>query len=212
MISIREAVENILNSDFEAKEGLARGILNLSQYARTIQERVAEFTKKEVGLQSIVVTLARLEKKVGKKKKGGSVEVRQLAVQSPIVQLVYPKNPETLDALTAAIHDADLFDDAFFSFSSGTRDIALVISEKIEGAVIAKFPIQPILKKKGLSAVSIRFDEKLVGEANVGLALLQKLATKNIVLDAALTTYNEFTLVFEARYLHDAIEALENKG
>lgn len=212
MINIREAVEEIIKADYEAWGGLKRGILNLSGYARTVQEKVGEYTKKEVGLQSIVVTLARLEKKFASKKRANDIEVRQLVVQSPIAQLVYPKNQETLRALTRTIESMGEIEDAFFSFSTSTKDIAIIISEKLEGTVTKNFNVNPTLQKKDLSAISIRFDEQLVREANVGLTLLQRIAVKNIVLDAALTTYNEFTLIFESKYLHDAIEALSVRG
>jgi hypothetical protein len=208
MISIREAVETILDSDTTTKDSMRRGIVNLSQYARTIEKRVAEFTKKDVGIQSIVVALARIEKKFSKQKSPRPVVVRQLAVQSPIVQLVYPKNRENLQALTDAIRGVSKLEDEFFSFSTSTKDIALIVSEKLEQTVADTFSQPPLVKKRGLSAVSIRFDEHLVREPNIGLVLLQKLASKNVALDAALTTYNEFTLVFDSHFLNSVIGAL----
>jgi hypothetical protein len=213
MISIREATENILTNDYVALESLKRRVMNFSEYARSIRDKVAEYTKKEVGVQSIVVTLARLEQKLAKGVyRPADVSVAQLTVQSPITQLVYPKTQENLQALTEAVKGAGGSPDAFFSFSSSTKDVALVVSEKIEIEMTGYFSETPILAKKGLSALTIRFDEKLVREPNVGLALLQKLAARKVVLDAALTTYNEFTLVFENRYLHDAVEALQPKS
>lgn len=210
MISIREATEDILMSDYVALESLKRRVMNFSEYARSIQEKVSKQTKKEVGIQSIVVTLARLEQKHAKGiYRSADVSVAQLAVQSPITQLVYPKTQENLRALTEAMKGTTESTDTFFSFSTSTKDIALVVSEKIEKEMTDYFSLPPVLRKKGLSALTVRFDEKLVQEPNVGLILLQKLAARKVILDAALTTYNEFTLVFESRYLHDAVEALQ---
>lgn len=211
MLSIREATEEILTSDYVALESLKRRVMNFSEYARSIKEKVADYTKKDVGIQSIVVTLARLEQKLAKGTyRAPDVDVSQLSVQSPITQLVYPKTGETLRALAEAVKSVSESEDVFFSFSSSTRYIALVVSEKIETHIATYFAQPPFLKKNGLSALSIRFDEKLVREPNVGLILLQKLASKKVILDAALTTYNEFTLIFESTYLHSAIEALQS--
>lgn len=212
MISIREATETILRSDYVALESLKRRVMNFSEYARSIKDKVSDYTKKEVGIQSIVVTLARLEQKLGSGiYQPPSVKVSQLAVQSPIVQLIYPKTQANLKALSEAVHGAGRTPDLFFSFSSSTKDVALVVSEELEAEMKSYFLEKPSFSKRGLSALSIRFDEKLVTEPNIGLALLQKLAARTIVLDAALTTYNEFTLIFENRYLHEAVEALQSR-
>jgi hypothetical protein len=124
------------------------------------------------------------------------------------VQIVFEKNSATLDSLIESIKKTKKLEDAFFSFSTSSRDIALVMSAELEGGIMKEFSEKPKLIKRNLSAVSIRFDEELVEESNVGLSLLHKTSLRNIVIDAAVTTYNEFTIVFEMRFLHDAIEVL----
>lgn len=208
MISIKASVENQLNKDIEGKNALARGILNLSEYARTIQQQVADESKKEVSVQSIVVTLARLEHKLHAYNYLPDITVKQLSVKSPILQIVYEKKESTLNSLIESIKKTSKLDDAFFSFSTSSRDIALVLSSDLESEIIKEFTEKPKILKRDLAAVSIRFDEELVEEANVGLSLLHKTSLRNIIIDAAVTTYNEFTLVFENRYLSDAIEVL----
>lgn len=209
MLSIASAVENIVRQDRTACEALRRGVMNLSQYAREIQKVVSDETKKDVGIQSIVVTLSRLEKVLAKSRVSREIDIQQLSVQSPIVQLIYPKNSETTSELVAAINKANGLADVFFSISTSTKDIGLIVSEKILNNVKSTFTLRPLVEKHGLSAVSIRFDERLVREANVGLVLLEKIASHDVVLDAALTTFNEFTLVFEGKYLEKVISALQ---
>jgi hypothetical protein len=208
MVSIKDSVESLLNKDIEGKNALARGILNMSQYARTIQAEVARESKKNVSVQSIVVTLARLERKLKAYNYLPNVPIRNISVKSPIVQIVFEKNSATLDSLIESIKKTKKLEDAFFSFSTSSRDIALVMSAELEGGIMKEFSEKPKLIKRNLSAVSIRFDEELVEESNVGLSLLHKTSLRNIVIDAAVTTYNEFTIVFEMRFLHDAIEVL----
>lgn len=211
MISIKDAVEKSLNRDLEGKNALARGILNLSSYARSIQNKVAEDSKKEVSIQSIVVTLARLEKKTKAYNYLSEVPIRQLSIHTPIVQIIFPKSQSTLDSLLVAIKEVRKGGDSFFSFSTSTQDIAILASEDLEKEIVSDFTEKVKVIKRDLSAISIRFDESLTEESNVGLSLLHKISLRNIVLDAAITTYNEFTLVFESRFLNDAIEVLNEK-
>jgi len=209
MISIKSVVENLINKDLEGKNALARGILNLSQYARTIQKDVSRESKKEVSVQSIVVTLARLERKVKAYEYLPEVTIRQLSVHSPITQIVFNKNQKNLELLTKAINEVRSIEDTFSSFSTSTRDIAVIITSTLEDKILKVFSVEPKKVKRNLSAVSIRFDEELVEQAGVGLSLLHKISLRNITLDAGITTYNEFTLVFESRYLHDVVEVLQ---
>ncbi len=214
-MNIQKTVEKLVNQDLEGKNTLARGILNLSQYARIIQKEVESETKKDVSVQSIVVALSRLEKRVKVHSHLPEILVKQLVVKSPIVQIIFSKNKKTTDALVEAIKKTEKLEDAFFSFSTSSRDIAIIISEDLEEEIVKGFFEKPKIIKRNLSAVSIRFDEGLVKESNIGLGLLHKISLRDIVLDAAITTYNEFTLVFEAHFLHDVIEVLnpqKNEG
>lgn len=210
MISIRDAVEKSLNKDLEAKNSLARGILNLSSYARSIQKSVENYSKKQVSIQSIVVTLSRLEKKNKAYNYLPNIPIKQLSVHTPIVQIVFPKNQNTLDSLFVAIKKIRENGDSFFSFSTSTQDIAIIVSQNLEQEIVSAFSEKPKVFKKNLSAVSIRFNEELVEESNVGLSILHKISLRNIVLDAGITTYNEFTLVFESKFLNSAIETLND--
>ncbi len=209
MINIKTSVEKLINDDLEGKNALARGILNLSQYARSIQKDVEKAAKKPVSVQSIVVTLARLEKKLKVSHYLPDIHISQLSVHSPIVQIVYLKTQENLDSLTESIKKTKGLEGAFFCCSTSTKDIALIMSQSLEKEILKKFPGEPKLVKRELAAVSIRFDESYVPEANVGLSLLHKISLRNVALDAAVTTYNEFTLVFEEHFLHHVIEVLK---
>jgi hypothetical protein len=209
MISIKQAVENVINEDFEGKNAMARKVLNLSQYARIIQKDVAKQAKKDVSIQSIVVTLSRLEGKLKAYNYLPEVIIRQLSVHTPIVQIIFIKNKKNLSALTVAINNIQTNEDVFFSFSTSTRDIAIVASSSIEKQVMNEFNDTPKILKRDLAAVSIRFDEELVEHSGVGFSLLHKVSSRRVPLDAAITTYNEFTLVFETEYLNKVIEVLK---
>jgi hypothetical protein len=208
MISIQETVEELLKNDYRAYCAMRLGYLNLSAYARMIHARVEELTKKTVKIASVVVSLARIEKGLVKKD-SPKVLISQIAIHSPIVQLVYLKDSKSLSDFAKILSSFRDREDTFFAFSSNASEIAVVLSESLEKQVSLGFSARPSLRKQGLCTVGIRFNEKHVKDANIGLMLLEKIASQDIILDAALTTYNEFTLVFDNSYLHSVIEALK---
>lgn len=207
MITVKEAVLRELGRDYVAIQAISRGIMNLSEYARLIKPEVEFQSKKLTSVQSIVVALSRIVKEV-KKPELQDVTIEQLTVQSPVTQIIYPRTDSNLAALLEAARKIRGGEHSFFSFTTSTKDIAFLASESAVSSILAEFEEKPLIEKPDLSAISIRFPVEGVNEANVGLSILSKLATKNIPLDAALTTYNEFTLVLESSYLEVAVSTL----
>lgn len=209
MITIKQGVQTVIQGDSEAYNALARGILNLSQYAREIKNKVEELTKKDVAIQSIVVTLTRLERKQKAYNFLPKVEISNLSVKSPIIELVYTKNQRNLEHVLKLFSTIEKSDETFFSLSTSTNDIAIIASSSLEQKIKKMITDTPKEVKHDLSAVSVRFDKALVQEPNIGYSLMHMIALRNITLDEVFSTFNEFTLVFKSEYLHKVIEAFK---
>lgn len=210
MITVKEAVLSSLYSDYIALKSMSRGLINMSKYAREILPEVNRLAKKTVTVQSIVVALSRLEKEL-MESTNEDVCIEQLSIQSPVTQLVYVRNEVNTGSLLRVAGKIAAEKHSFFSFSTSTKDIALLSSDTAVSSIICEFEEKPTIQKTGLSAISIRFSESGVAEANVGLTILSKMASRDIPLDAALTTYNEFTLILSSTYLQSAVDALTPK-
>lgn len=209
MIKIQEAVKNIVEKDVEIKNGMARGLINLSNYARLIRKQVAVLSKKDVSVQSIVVALARVSKKIKAYRYLPEIKITQLSVKTPIIELVYPNTEENQTKLGKIPEAVSFLSDPFLSLSTSTQDIAIVVSAQAEDKILKIFKDKPKLVKRNLSAVSIRFGKDLVEESGVGFSIMQKISSRNIVLDEVVSTYNEFTLVFKTEYLNDVLLVLK---
>lgn len=209
MIKIQEAVKNIVDKDIEIKNGIARGLINLSNYARLIRKQVAGLSKKDVSVQSIVVALARVSKKIKAYRYLPEIKITQLSVKTPIIELVYPNTEENQGRLGKIADAVSFLSDPFLSMSTSTQDIAIVVSAQAEDKILGIFKDKPKIVKRNLSAVSIRFRKDLVEESGVGFSIMQKISSRNIVLDEVVSTYNEFTLVFKTEYLSDVLLVLK---
>lgn len=209
MITIQEAVKNIVEQDVEVKNGMARGLINLSHYARLIKKQVAQLSKKDVSVQSIVVALARVSKKLKAYRYLPDVKISQLSVKTPIIEFVYLNTPENQAKLGKIADAVSFLSDPFLSLSTSTHDIAIVVSAEAEAKIAKIFGNKSLVVKKNLSAVSIRFNKDLVEESGIGFSLMQKISSRNIVLDEVVSTYNEFTLVFKREYLPDVLLVLK---
>lgn len=210
MIKIHDVIKNIVDKDIEVKNMLARRILNLSSYARSIKGEVEKETKKEVSIQSIVVSLSRIEKKIKAYNYLPSIKIDNLSVKKPVTELVYKKNKENLFKLINIFKLAIENEKSPFSFSVGTENISILISSYIVDGAMAIFKELPTIKKTKLASVGISFSPELVEESGVGFSLMQKISSKRIILDEVFSTFNEFTLIFNEGELPKVLEALEN--
>ncbi|MFT7557979.1 MAG: hypothetical protein ACI83D_000655 [Planctomycetota bacterium] len=209
MIKVIDVLRNIIDADIELKNCLARNLVNYSSYARSIQKEVAQRAKKQVSAQSIVVALTRIQKELHTQAYLPEVDISQITMKSPVVELIYKNTGENLQMLSRVAKTASKAEAVFLSFSTSTKDIAIIASANLVDDISKLFPIAPHIEKKGLTAVSIRFREDLVSESGVGFSLMQRIATRGIVLDEVVSTYNEFTLVFDSRYLPEVLEVLQ---
>jgi hypothetical protein len=207
MKKVIDAVRDEIEQDLEATNTMARGLLNLSEYARTIKERVEQASKKEVTHQSIVVSLSRIEKNIKAKDYLRKVEIRQLSLHNPVTQLIYTK--ESLSETDILTINTLREGKEFFSFTIGTKDISIILLSRDALLLLSQISHTPRVQKDELAAITIQFPEYLVEESGVGLTLLHKIALNNIPLDSAYTTYNEFTLIFEARFLSRLLSVLQ---
>lgn len=208
MITIKTVVEEILQNDREAQNMLVHGLLNTTQYAKNIFVEVKSKTMKDPSLQTIVVTLNRLKRKLRAYDYLPEISIANISVHTPIIELIYEKNTDNIQKILTISTEIKKNNDTFFAISTSSRDIAVVISEKIEPYFSKK--IKNYKKRKdNLCAVSLRFEEDLVEQAGIGYALMHKIAQRNIVLDEVFSTFNEFTLVLEKRFLSKTLSCFE---
>lgn len=210
MISITSVVKEILQEDPDMSALLAAGLLNRSQYAQKILPDVERLSKKEVQKQSIVVALTRIEDTLSKETMPDKVEIKQLSIHSNLVDMVYDKNVENMHSLEKFSKIIQKSAEDFFIFSTGTKDISIVVSKETQEKVIDAFESKPHYLKTNLASLSIQFDPKLVSSPSIGLYFHKLFAKRKIVLEKVVTTHNEFSIIFEEHYLEDAIHVLRN--
>lgn len=209
MRNISKAVQEIVEQDLEVAHLLSSGLLNRSEYARKIQKQVEVLSMKEVSIKSIVVSLSRL--KIEGVPVPDYVEVEQLSIHTPIVDIIYDKNKKNLEILGSLAGEITIKSEGFLTFSTSTREISITASHEFESLIIDKFLNTEKIVRKDLSAVSILFKEELVPIPNIGLYFHRLIATRGIPLDKVVTTNNEFTLIFNSKYLKDMLEVLNRK-
>ncbi len=207
MIKINTIVENILYKDEEALTALAKGYMNLSQYAQQIHHEVEKMAKKEVGVQGIVVALSRLSKSMKRQHPlVQNVQIKNITTKAPLSEIVYAKTSESIAKLSKIYDKAKAGTDDFFTMTLSTSEITVICSERIKTEIEKILKEKPSMMVKNLASIGLSLDPKYYPMPNITFSLIRKIAQKRIPLAETITTRTEIIFVFEQKYLSEIID------
>lgn len=209
MITIQNAIEQIVTRDIDARIALERGYMNYSKYARLIQKEVEELSKKKVTRESIVITLSRMKKAkatAGLNSIPETIEIKNITTKSPLTELSYQKTPQILTRLEDFFTTIKPENDDFLVLTYSTGDITITASNRLIPAIKKYFKQKPTLDKPGLAALSLSIQTHYYDSPGVTYTFLKRIAAQNITLAETITSYNEITFTFEQKHLGTIVE------
>jgi len=137
MITIAQALEDIVKTTPFIEDGLSRNILNLTAVARDIRPKIEEITKKETSDAAIVMALKRrstktsIQQRVADNALNELLLLRNVTVRSNLIEYAIKTDPRLgiifSDLLQATTQDRDLF----VCFSQGQSESTLIISQSL---------------------------------------------------------------------------------
>lgn len=208
MKKIHEAVRKILYSEQEALYALTQGYMNLSAYAKRIQDDVERLTLKDVRVSGIVVALSRLQKELGGiDPLQQDVVINNIITKSPLVEIVYAKTQNVIRKLSSLYEEVHTNSDDFLNVTLSTSDAAVICSERLRTAITDHFEESPRLVTANLASLGISFDPKYYELPNVGYSLMHRVAQRKIVLAEIVSTHTEMIFVFDQKYLSEMMDA-----
>jgi len=207
VIKINDAVEKILFTDEEALTAISLGYMNLSKYAKNIKKEVEKQTKKQVGNPAIVVTLSRIAKQIGKKHPlVQNIEIKNIISKSPLSEIVYAKNSESIAKLSKIYEKVKTGSDDFFTMTLSTNDITVICSDRIKLEIIKVLKEKPLMVVDNLASVGLSLDPKYYPMPNITFSLIRRIAQKKIPLAETITTRTEIIFVFNKKYLAEVVD------
>lgn len=212
MISISDALEEIIQNQPFIEEGLSRGIVNLSAYAREIKPQIEERLFKDIKEGAVVMALKRLSEKLANKKrsKNAPIFLSDLTVKSNLSEYTF-ENSETLLEKQRRLFEANIHKkDAFFTFTQGIRETTLIASSDISDDIKRIFAGENIISCiNNLSSITIKTPKEMVYTPGVDYAILKRLAWENINIIEILSTYTELTIIFDDKDVEKAFSVLK---
>lgn len=213
MISVSQAVEDMVKNNPFLGDALAKGIINNSSLARIIKPQIEETLFKDVQEGSIVVALNRLSKKfrkieVGQNKLQG---LGDLAVRSNLVDHTFLNSPTLGSAQNNLLERVADKKDVFVTISHGINQVTVIASQALEIDIKEIFKNETsVCNLENLSSLTIKIPIEATKIPGVLYSILKILAWEGINLIEFISTFTELTLVMENKDIDKAFSAIKN--
>lgn len=210
MISISDALDEIIQSYPFIEEGLSKGIINYSAFARIIRPQIEKRLYKEIKTGAIVMALKRISQNLSQSRpKIDNINLTDLTVRSNLSEYTF-LNSDTLAKKTSLLfnkisHKKDIL----CALSEGVRETTFIISAEIISEIKKLFKDEAEVSLiANLSSITIRLPKEAVYTPGVYYQILKRLAFENINFIEVLSTYTELTIIFETKDVDKAFSVL----
>lgn len=212
MISVSDALNDIIKSYPFIEEGLSRGIINYSAFAREIKPRIETKLYKPVTEGSIVMALKRISAKLsGEKFAKNSINLTDLTVRSNLTEFTFANSASLIDKQRELFNQLTGKREVFCAISQGIRETTFITSAEIAKAVEKIFTGEILVAKiANLSSITIHLPVETVKTPGVYYQILKMLAWEKINMIEAISTYTEITIVFDSIDINKAFAVLSN--
>ncbi len=214
MISISQAVENIIKVKPFLSEGLKDGLINISALARMIQPDVENFIQKKAKTGAIIMALNRLsvstDRSIAKEIENLRSMLGDIIVRSDLSDYTF-RNSNTLAKCHLKVFESITnHPDIFYTMVRGVHESNLVISSLYSKLVEEHFKKEELYNKtNNLSAITIKLHENNTQVPGFYYFILKSVAWEGINIFEVISTTNEFTILVDDNDIDRAFSELK---
>jgi hypothetical protein len=210
MITVPDLVEEyVLNSIF-LDENLKAGIINYTAFARQIAPYIKKRTLKNVNLGSIVMALRRLSKKMGRiDAQAIKYRLNNLTVRSDLIELTYLNSETIIEKHEKLINKIKNKQESFLTFTKGVYETTIILNSKMKDQILTIFNDEKMISIfENLTAITVRLPQNSIEIPGVHYNILKKLAWEKISIVESVSTFTEFSVILENKYLEKAFSVM----
>ena len=210
MITITDAVRNIVLEDDIGLLSAQAGLLNFSAYAEKILPVIEEKTHKQVKKGTVVVALTRIAEEIGNLPSlRPQIALDDLSIKSPLCDVTFSKTALSRQNLANLYQSITISENAFFTATQSMSEITIVAPQSLLDDILKNFEENPIAIYKDRVGITVRFAKAYLSIPNVLYTLQASLAVQRINFTEVISTYTEFSFIIDKEDLEIASQALQ---
>ncbi len=205
MLTIPNAVEEVIKKKPFLEGALVEGLINLSALARQLKPEIEKKVGKEVNDSAVIMALnrlvPRLELMSAMKFKKVVENIGDIIVRSNLADYAFVNSPTLYEKQAQLLGRVRSMKDVFCTFSQGIYETTLVVDE-----IFAEET--NIAKTVDLSSITVKLPVENTICPGVYYYIFKELAWDNINITEVISTTNEFTVVISDNDIHRAFTIL----
>jgi aspartokinase len=213
MITIAEAVGELVRSSPLLEEGISKNIINYSSLARLIKPEVEEKVFKTIKTGAIIMALKRLSKRKYAKEKDVRAIFKQnpdMIVRSNLMEYTLVNSDTLIDKHRHFFSNIQKNHKHFFIITQGVFETAIILSRDLRLLVEQNFKKEKIISvAEDLSAITIQLPEINVTTPGLYGYILKSLGWEGINVIEVASTYTEFTIILKETDVDRAFSVLK---
>ena len=213
MITIPNAVEEVIKKKPFLESALVEGLINLSALARQLKPDIEKKVGKEVNDSAVIMALnrlvPRLELMSTMKFKKVVENIGDIIVRSNLADIAFANSNTLFEKQAILLDRVRTMKDVFCTFSQGIYETTLVVSNSILGLVLEIFTEETLIAQTdNLSSITVKLPVENTICPGVYYYIFKELAWDNINITEVISTTNEFTVVISDADIHRAFTIL----
>lgn len=199
MVSISDALSEIIQAQPFIEEGLSRGIINYSAFAREVRPEIEKRLYKDIQEGTIVMALKRLSEKLSKdrSKPKARFNLTNLTVRSNLIEFTYLNSESLVDKQRELFNKIADVKEIFCAVSQGIRETTFIADQQAAMMIERIFASESlVIKIDNLSSITIHLPQEVVFIPGVYYQILKLIAWENINIVEVFSTYTELTIIF----------------
>lgn len=213
MLTIPNAVEEVIKKKPFLEGALVEGLVNLSALARQLKPDIEKKVGKEVNDSAVIMALnrlvPRLELMSAMKFKKVIENIGDIIVRSNLSDYAFVNSPTLHEKQAVLLGRVRQMKDVFCTFSQGIYETTLVVSSILVPLVDEIFADEVnISKTLDLSSITVKLPSENTICPGVYYYIFKELAWDNINITEVISTTNEFTVVVSDHDIHRAFTIL----
>ena len=209
MLTIPNAVEEVIKKKPFLESALVEGLINLSALARKLKPEIEKKVGKEVNDSAVIMALnrlvPRLELMSAMKFKKVVENIGDIIVRSNLADIAFANSHTLFEKQAILLDRVRSMKDVFCTFSQGIYETTLVVSSSIAALVEEIFADETLIARSGdLSSITVKLPTENSVCPGVYYYIFKELAWDNINITEVISTTNEFTVVISDADIHRA--------
>ncbi|MGZ8287874.1 MAG: hypothetical protein ACXW2U_01345 [Telluria sp.] len=213
MLSIATKVEQIVSESPFLTEGMALGLINLSELARQLRPQLESDLWKPVGQAAVVMALRRVSERLPPPDKAHQIMIAprsgELTTRTELTISTYRLSDDSNECQRQLLALAEPFPGMFVTVTRGVSEVLVVCSRPLLHLVENAFEGERLLARvDNLTALTLRLNPDTQKTPGVYHAVLKKLAWDNISVVNMMCTFSELTILLEQSQTGPAFSVL----